>query len=318
MMIRNLKTHTSNFKWYRYVGLISVFVLCVFIAYKIVVPPNPKGMSPKEIVELYHKARNSGDTKLLKQIIYFEPGTIEEQKQTKVKSVLACLDEKLMVRSVGLRRKVKYQKYIDDNTAEVGTVGSSIFLPWKQYPGNQIILKKQDGIWKYSHIMAELPKDVLIENLKKHPLDFDLYFHLGRVYLDENPAKAHRYFIKYYELAPKGFWVDEDFLAQLKEYKKEFNDPETYEKQMLNKINSLTGSNTVSKAVYYRKLGQLFMELHEYQKAESYFRVSDALFKIVPSPACMRDLQKSKEELQLRLEGQYHDILDEIEAKQKK
>jgi hypothetical protein len=269
------------YKWRKNIGLIFVVVLCFIIFFKIF----PMGKSPKSIVKRFYKARNSGNTELLKKIIYFPPETTEEQKQAKVESMLAGSEEKLILRSMGLRLTVKYQKYIDDDTAEVGTMGSSIFLPWKRYPVEQIILKKQDGIWKYYSNMANLPKGVLIKNLKNNPQNADLYFHLGRAYLDENLAKSHRLYLRYYELAPEGFWIDEDFLRRLKEYSKEFDDPMAYEKKLLDEIENIPISGAATKAVRFKRLGQFSMELKDYQKAKLYLEKSEAMFKLDPRPS---------------------------------
>ena len=249
------------------------------------------------------------------QIIVPQLKLTEEQMQAKVESVVTGTGEKLMMRSMGIGTKVKYQKFIDETTAEVGTVASGIFLIGKNHPGNQIILKKEDSIWKYSHIMAELPIEVLIENLKNSPEDTDLYFHLARAYIPVNPAKSHRYYLKYYELNPDGFWVSEDFLKLIKEYKKEFEDTEIYEKEMLAKIDGM--SSVSSKAIRYQRLCQLFMEKKDYTKANYYIKMAEDVLKKDSSEYnyWKENLDKVKTELQMHIEGKYTDILTELEAR---
>ena len=298
------------YKWRKYIGKTLIVVLCVIIFFEIF----PMGRSPKSIVKRFYKARNWGNTKLLKKIMYFEPGTTEEQKQAKAESILACRDEKLMMRIAGIGIKVKYQKYIDDSTAEVGTVASGVLFIGKHYPGNQIILRKENGVWKYSHIMGELPIEVLTERLKNNPENTDLYFHLAKAYLSENLARSHRYYLKCYELDPDGFWVDEDFGERIKEYKKEFEQTEVYEKEMLAMIEDM-GDRSFKKAIRYQRLGQLFMEKKDYQKASFYLDESEAMFKLDPSPSGIANLKKAKAELHLRVTGQYTDILTELEQK---
>ena len=305
------------------IGLGLIIVLCVIVFLRIFVTPNPKGMSPKNIVKLYYKARNSGNTELLERIIYFPPETTDEQRRAKIQSIVVGAGEKVIMRMVGSRRKIKYEKFLDETTAEVGVITTGKVLPillsgrlsylGKQHPVDQVILKKDDGIWKYYYSMAELPKGVLIENLKNNPEDTDLYFHLARAYLDENPAKSHRYYLKYYELAPDGFWTDEDFGDLIKQYRKEYEDTEIYEQEMLVAINIMPANHILSKTIEYQRLCQLFMEKKDYKKASSYLMLAEETLKKDNSEYnyWKRNLDKVKIELQLRLEGKYVDLLDE-------
>lgn len=298
---------------------IFVAVLCV-VFFMVFVSSNPKRKSPKAIVKLYYKARNSGNTDLLKQILYFEPETTDEQKQARIKTLLACPDEKWMMCLFGIVTKAKYEKYLDETTAEVGVVSTSLFRLGKQIPVDQVILKKDDGIWKYHYSMRELKIDELVKRLRENPEDADLYFHLAIEYISENLAKSHRYYLRYYELDPDGFWVDEDFGKLIKEYRKEYEQTEIYEKEMLAKIDALPAKHILSKAIEYQRLCQLFMEKKDYHKASSYFALAEETLKKDNSEYnyWKDNLNKVKMELQLRKSGQYHDILDEIEAKQNK
>lgn len=274
--------------------------------------------SPSEIVEMYCKARIDGDVELLEKIIYFPLGTSETDKHSKLQSIIACPDEKAVLRMVGARRSAKYEKFLDEDTAEVGVVCWSIANVLKRYPVDQIMLKKENGIWKYRYSMHEITQEQLIEAIKKNPKDASAYYLFGVSVEPENPPKAHRYFLKYYELDPNGFWVCDNFMQRLKEFKKEFNETGIYEEEMLAMINNLPDNRIASKAVFYRKLGQLFLELKDYQKAEVYLEKSQDMFKIDPDRASIGELQKTQEELELRKSGKYVDLLDELESGQNK
>ncbi|MCH9022968.1 MAG: hypothetical protein IID32_09410 [Planctomycetes bacterium] len=282
---------------------VLVILILVFVIGKMFIKPNLQNMSPKRMFNLYEKSRNRGDTELLKRIIYFPQGTTEQQKQEKVDSMVAVPDETILLGILGISEKAKYEKLLDENTAEVGTVGVSKFRIGKQSPLQQIIFKKDEGIWKYHYSMWELSKEQLVERLRAHPENTSLYYILGMAIQPDNIAKAHRYLLRYYELEPDGFWADDDFRRRVIEFKKEFEQTEIYEKEILATIHSIHKDDVESKALVYRRLGKLFMELEDYEKANMYFDTSSKLLALSPRRSEVKRLKEARLELQLRIEG---------------
>lgn len=296
------------------ISVLAILIL-VFVIGKIFIKPTLQNMSPKRMFNLYEKSRNRGDTELLKRIIYFPPGTTEQQKQEKVDSMVAVPDETILLGILGISEKAKYEKLLDENTAEVGTVAGSKFSLDKQSPSKQIIFKKDEGIWKFHYSMWELSKEQLVERLRSQPENTSLYYILGMRILPDNIAKGHRYFLRYYELEPDGFWVDDDFRQSVIGYKKEFEQTEVYEKEILATIHSIHKDDVESKALVYRRLGKLFMELEDYEKAKMYFDTSSKLLALSPRRSEVKRLKEARLELQLRMEGKYVDLLIELEKR---
>ena len=210
---------------------------------------------------------------------------------------------------VGTKRSAKYEKFLDNDLAEVGVECWSIKNLLKQYPVEQVILKNDDGIWKYYYSMYDLTWEQLIEAIRKNPNDASLYYYLGVVTQSENPAKAHRYYKKYYELDSEGFWVTNSFLTKLKE----FEDIVGFENKMLRELSNIP-PNSPDRATVYRTLGQLYMENLDYGKAGDYFDKAKTILEIDKDSLGIERLEKSKEELQLRMGGKYVDLLDELES----
>ncbi len=274
---------------------------------------NLSQMSPKEVINLYYNARDARDKKTLRRIIYFPAETSESAIKEKIRALITSRQEKWLARIVKTKVQAEYEKSIDKDTAEVGVVVTG---RGKRVPFQQVILKKQDGIWKFHYSKWELSIKQLTEELRENPKNVSVYYLLGNKIRPENPAKAYRFFKKYHKLAPEGFWISDEFLEMYKEDMRDFEHTEEYEKATLAEIQNLPSHRIASKAKKYRTLGQLFTEKKDYKKAKRYFD------KAVPYadgyPLTKERLTKSRKELQLRMEGKYHDILDEIEALEKK
>jgi len=265
-------------------------------------------LSPKEVVDLYYNARDNGDIELLQQIIYSPSGISGSQE--KAKSALTGADEKGVMRVIGAKTKAEYEKILDDHTAEVGVVIAVGFPGFKKrIPYAQIILKHDGETWKYHYSKWELTKEKLTENLRNNPQETSWYYHMGTCIQSENPAKAHRFFKKYYDLEPDGFWVCKEFLYQLNK----FENVEEFQKKMLNELPNVPVG---TKATIYLTLGQFCVEHEDYSKAKEYFNKAKEGLKSYPSPIGESRLGKAKEELKLRLEGNYRDLLTEIEQTQ--
>lgn len=174
--------------------------------------------SPDAIMKLYLKARDKGDMETLRKVIYFPPEMTQEDIQNRLQLTITSDSEK-MVGMIALSRIiVEYGKRIDDNTAEVGTVIKG-YLPFsRRIPFQQIIFVKDGGNWKYHYSKFELTEGQLEEMIKQKPADADAYYLLGRKYHTSNPIKAGRYYRKYIELNPKGFWVDDSMTRLFKRY----------------------------------------------------------------------------------------------------
>jgi tetratricopeptide (TPR) repeat protein len=269
---------------------------------------NLHSLSPKQALNLYYKAKYKGNVELIKKLIYFPPGTTEEQKLAEAKSSSIGPNAGPLIKLVASRRKAKYGKIIDENTAEVGVVSRAGFLGFGQEnPVAKVILKKDDNIWKYFDSKYNLPGEQLFEKLKDNPEDADLYYYYGFRIMSENPAKANRFFKKYYELEPDGFWVTPHFVKELEEH-------EYFENEMLTSLDvEKVPQNSPGRAVTYRKIGQFFVEKKDYKKAKLYYDKATEILKISRSPLSEERLTKAKQELELRLEGKYVDLLTELE-----
>ena len=71
--------------------------------------------------------------------------------------------------------------------------------------------------------------------------------------------------------------------------------------------------NSPGRAGTYRKIGQFFVEKKDYKKAKLYYDKATEILKISRSYLVEERLTKAKQELQLRLEGKYVDLLTELE-----
>ena len=293
--------------------LYSFVVLLAFIATGCGKGKNLDSLSPKEVVYLYYQARNDGDIELLQQIIYFPPDISEAQRKERLE--LAGADEKGVMRAVGAKTKAEYEKIIDDDTAEVGVV-MFVGIPGlkRRIPFQQVILKKENNIWKYSHSKHELTEDQLVAAITKNPFDASAIFHLGRRYQPENSARANRCYRKYHELEPNGFWISEELVDQLKRFKS----IEEQEIELLDELQYLP-EKSPARSTLYRTLGQVFIEHGDFAKARMYLdKSADALenSNSPNSPPQRTRLESVKKEFELAVKrGVVSDILKELEAK---
>lgn len=299
-------------KYFRFV----VLIFSIFLFFGIIGCKKNKSidkLSPKEVVDLYYKAKDKGNKDLLRQIIYFPPNISESQRKERL--ALTGAGEKGMMRAVVAKIKAECEKIIDDQTAEVGVVikaGVSGFK--KRIPFQQVILKKDNGIWKFSHSKHDLTEDQLIAAITKNPYDASAIFHLGRRYQPENPARASSYYRKYHELEPNGFWISEELVDQLKRFKS----IEEQEREVSADLEYLP-ADACSRSTGYRKLGQLYIEHGDFAKARMYLdKSADALENSTDpnSPIHRTRLESAQKAFELAVKkGVGSDILKELEAK---
>ncbi len=293
----------------------GIIILCLIVAVFLIFYLNPfkvkdiKQMSPKEIMALYLKSREKGDIEMLKKIIYFSPEISEDEKNSKVRLAITGADEKTAMSMTMAGIKAECEKIIDVDTAEVGLVITTGIVGVGRRPFIEIVMKKDQGVWKYNYDKYSLTEKQWIDKIRQNPKDASAYYYLGRLYQHENPARANRYYKKYYEIEPEGFWVNAHFKNNLKEY----DDIEEEERKMLADVESLPPKSP-NRATDYTYLGQLFTEHGDYQKAQVYFGKSEDILKFNRVPLEVEALEKAKKELELRMSGQSYDILDEINS----
>ncbi|MHC4525791.1 MAG: hypothetical protein ACYSU8_09705 [Planctomycetota bacterium] len=268
-------------------------------------------LSPKKIMNLYSKGWFRGDYESLEKIIHPDSGIHvnknKPQWQKREESALRVFGIIL-----GGKSKAVYQKIIDSNTAEVGSVHYSIYWPFVKRPVSQDILKKHDGIWKVFGLKW-VPGEML-EELKKNPTDLSLYYHHSRdVANNQNRLLAYRFRKKYYELDPDGFWITEHFIERLKVDEENYEtNYENYEKQLLAEIEDCTGSwASLHKARKYITLARILMFHQDYQKAEHCLNQAENASK--KDQHTKDSFDHAWNELQLRKEGKYIDPLDELD-----
>lgn len=253
-----LKTYI---KWY---VLSGISICMVFIAgCGITGESDLKKFSPKQSYEYYDKARHDGDVEALRKIMYFSSSMSEKDKKDKAKKTVASSTEKMYK----IKHKVAYEKILSEDTAQVGVVFRNKIPFRPQIPFNEAILKKQDGIWKFfAYKTAVVTEKQLLEDIKKDPNDASAYYYLGEEYrAKERYVKLKECFEKYYELEPKGFWVNSILYDINQDYKE-------LEKKLLETLSNLP--KTAYRAATYRKLGYLYMDTGEYEKALKFLKKS--------------------------------------------
>ncbi len=299
-------------KKYQFV-VVSIFIILMCIISVCAITNWFRGSSPKDVIRSYYDAKDRGDIEFLRQIIFFPQSTTEEEINSRIKSEITGTDEKILTRAVGAKIKVEYEKIIDDQTAEVGVV-LKMGLPCfkKRVPFQEIVLKKDDNKWKYSFSKYELSEKQLIEAIKENPYDASAIFHLGRLYQPDNPAKANKYYVKYRELEPQGFWISKELLDQIKKYQKIENE----ESELLKKLKN-TPERSIRRASVYLTLGQLFTEHGDYKKADMYLEQAEKVASSLTShnSDIEKRLKVAQETFDLAVKGEHLDILSELEAK---
>jgi hypothetical protein len=297
-----------KYAWFILIA-ISLWILYVYSG-----KPNLAKLTPKKVVSLLEKESYNKDSTTLQQLIYFPPNTTEAVKYEMVKRYKRTSVEEKALRFF-MSAKPEYEKVLDEETAEVGVVMSGLAAIRGRQPLWQYILKKDGGVWKIFCDRYDLSESQLISEFQRNPKDYSILYLMACHIQPENFPKAGQYYLKYYELDPKGFWVCDDFVQQISEYKKEFNSTAYFEMNLLLEIHALQTKQHNLKAVKYKYLGQLFSIKGDYTKAEQYFLKAEQELKRDPDPLGIERLQKSRQELQLRKEGKYKDILDMIPPK---
>lgn len=274
---------------------------------------NLESLSPRQVVKLYHKASNECDTELLRKIIYFPPGTSEVEIEEKIGPSSLSVDGKAakhMMKIMQMKIAVEYEKILTEDTAEVGVIAKVGIGPLsKRVPGDQIILKRDEGIWKINYSRGDLTKEQLIDAIREDPQSAWAYYYFGMKTQAENPYKAYRYYQKYYELEPKGFWADR--------YRKEieaYGDLRKMERIILGNIQN-TPKNARGQATDYIRLSQMFIVHENTEKARKYLNEAENIQKIKFSRITSENLEKAWQELESVESGEYTDILMELEAK---
>ena len=169
--------------------ILSVIVLLIFLTFlvKTFKQTDLRKMSPKQVMALYLKARNDGDFETLRKIIFFPPETSEEEKTYRAQAATSGPDEKGVAAIALARIKAEYGTIIDEETVEVGLViitGIS-----RRTPFQQIIMKKDERIWKYEYDKFVFTEEQLIETIRETPDEAWPYYYLGRLYQPENPVR---------------------------------------------------------------------------------------------------------------------------------
>jgi len=272
-----------------------------------------KSLSPRQVVELYHKASNERDTELLRKIIYFPPGTTEAEIRKRVGHSSLSRDAKAanrMMKIMKTKIATKYEKILTEDTAEVGVVAKIGVGPFsKQIPGDQYVMKRENGTWKVHYSRGSLSREQLIDVIRENPQTAWAYYRLGMKIQSDNPYKAYKYYQKYYELEPKGFWAD-----RYRDVIKDFGDAPKMEQMLLENIQK-TPENSDGQAVDYIRLGQLFTEHENFKKAQMYLDKAKNILKInsCRDVYIIKKLEKAWQELELKESGKYTDILTELE-----
>ncbi|MBN1621534.1 MAG: hypothetical protein JW871_02970 [Endomicrobiales bacterium] len=296
-----------------------VLLICIMIlllTYGCNKKKNINEMSPMQIVDFYITASDKGNYDLLRQIVYLPSDATEEQINKKIGyNPSPTSAEKYSVEAGkavlnlvgGMNQITDYEKILSETTAEVGIV---LKIGGRKAAGDQIVLRRDNGVWKIDYSRSELSIEQLIEVLEQNPDTAWAWYYLGMHTQSDSFYKAHRYYKKYYELEPNGFFVSEDFLETLEKW----GNFETQEIELLKMVqnNPPDGDGKISD---YIRLCQLCMVHEKYKKAEEYLEEANQIIKrkMKLNPLVKEDFIKAEEELQLRKEGKYHDILDEIE-----
>lgn len=155
-------------------------------------------MSPSEIAELYIKFRQNDTHDKLREIVCFPDNDL------RLKNLMKSSAEKGLD-NLGTYLEVSYEKIINEDTAEVGISLNLLFK--HKTPFEQLILKKEEGVWKlYGFKFENKSIEDLLIMLDTSTVDSDVYFYLGRKYSVDRYEKASEYCKKYLALSDNKFW----------------------------------------------------------------------------------------------------------------
>ena len=155
-------------------------------------------MSPSEIAELYIKFRQNDTHDKLREIVCFPDNDL------RLKNLMKSSAEKGLD-NLGTYLEVSYEKIINEDTAEVGISLNLLFK--HKTPFEQLILKKEEGVWKlYGFKFENKSIEDLLIMLDTSTVDPDVYFYLGRKYSVDRYEKASEYCKKYLALSDNKFW----------------------------------------------------------------------------------------------------------------
>jgi hypothetical protein len=278
---------------------------------------NLGSLSPSRIVKLYYKASNECDVELLRKIIYFPHGTSEVEIKEKIGPSSLSVDGKAaknMLKIMQMKMAVEYEKILTKDTAEVGVIAKVGIGPLsKRIPGDQIILKRDEGVWKIHYSRGDLTKEQLVDAIRENPQSAWAYYYFGMKTQAENPYKAYRYYQKYYELEPKGFWAD-----RYREAIEAYGDIQKMERIILGSIQNAP-KNSDGRAINYVRLSQLFMANNNVEKARKSLDEAKNILKInsCRDKFIIEKYEKARQELGAVESGEYTDILMELEAEDK-
>ena len=270
-------------------------------------------LSPMEIVDKYHTASGESDYELLRQIVFFPPDATEAEINKKIgydTDPNIRKDTKALTSMIGITIEVQYEKLLDEDTAEVGIGVKTGVGPLSKFsPVDQMILQKQDGIWKIDYSRNQLTRDQLVDAIKENPKTSWPYYYIGMSLQSENPYKAYRFYKKYCKLEPDGFFVND----RLSEKFQRFENIEKEEREQLEIIKAKP-ENSDGQLSRYLQLCQLFTETGDYERAEMYLKYAADIIKSRRKLSQLwRDRYEDRKKILLsHMEGKADDPLDKL------
>lgn len=270
-------------------------------------------LSPREIVDKYHKASGEGDYELMRQIMYFPPDATEAEIRKKVgygSDPSIRKNTKDLTEMIGIKPVSHYEKFLDENAAEVGIGIKAGVGPLSKFiPVDQMILKKQDGIWKVDYSRNQLTREQLTEEIVANPKTPWPYYYLGWLLQGENPYKSYKCYKKYCTLAPDGFFVSNRLLEKFER----FENLEEEERMQLDLIRRIPEGGS-GRLHQYLHLCQLFTETGDYAKAKKYLGCAEDFIKKQRklAPFLKDRYENRKKTLQSHMEGKTNDLLDKL------